>query len=429
MDLRQAMFGEPLLTRTSEIAAKTAGSHTYYPLEVMGKYRNLRQITVRIGMPVYRIANGRTRTFQREFLATHPDVPADLFTLDPDGLEAQRAQHEILRRLADDEGLWQEFQGGTQQTEPILLTNTGVVVNGNRRLCVWRTLFERDPETYRHFAFVEAAILPEACDEAEIRALEKRLQIQKSHRAPYKWHNKAAMMKEEREAGAPPEALAKSYDVSRKEVDLLIGAFAYAEEYLRRIGKADQWSLVDEDEFAFRAMVAERKKLRDQGRKELFEAVCFRLTEAKDYQGRLYAGIPEIAEQLDILAARLREEGLLPPADAAEPADAAAEEDLSLLGGAAGEQNAYSELAAAIRASDVPLGGLVRRVSDEQRAIQSEQKSAKYLLHTLANISRSLWNVRTNGLHERTVVTGVREQLAAIEENLAAITRWLDERP
>ena len=32
----------------------------------------------------------------------------------------------------------------------------------------------------------------------EIRALEKRLQIQKSHKAPYKWHTRAAMMKAER---------------------------------------------------------------------------------------------------------------------------------------------------------------------------------------------------------------------------------------
>ena len=44
-----------------------------------------------------------------------------------------------------------------------------------------------------------SAILPDDCDEAEVKALEKRLQIQKTHRAEYKWHNKAAMMKEERE--------------------------------------------------------------------------------------------------------------------------------------------------------------------------------------------------------------------------------------
>ena len=95
-------FGAPLLTRKSEIAAKTSASTTLYPLEVMGKYQRLKQITVRIGFPVYRIENGRTRTFQREYLATHPDAPADLFTLDPESLEAQRAQHQILQKLVED---------------------------------------------------------------------------------------------------------------------------------------------------------------------------------------------------------------------------------------------------------------------------------------------------------------------------------------
>ena len=129
-------FGAPLLTRTSEIASKCASSKTLFPLEVMGKYQRLKQITVRIGVPVYRMQNGRTRTFQKEYLATHSDVAADLFTLDPESVAAQKAQHTILQKLAEDEDLYKEFSGGTQQTEPIIVTSTGVVVNGNRRLCV-----------------------------------------------------------------------------------------------------------------------------------------------------------------------------------------------------------------------------------------------------------------------------------------------------
>ena len=107
-------FGAPLLTRTSEIADKAAKSKTLHPLEVMGKYQRLKQITVRIGLPVYRIENGRTRTFRKEYLATHPDAPADLFTKDPESLEAQRVQHKILRKLAEAEDLLKEFQSGTQ---------------------------------------------------------------------------------------------------------------------------------------------------------------------------------------------------------------------------------------------------------------------------------------------------------------------------
>lgn len=445
-------FGEPLLTRKSEIATKAANSKTLYPLEVMGKYQRLKQITVRIGLPVYRISNGRTRTFQREYLAIHPDAAPDLFTKDPDSLEAQRAQHQILRKLAEDEDLLKEFQSGTQQTEPIIVTSTGVVVNGNRRLCVWRTLFYQEPEKYKHFEFVDLAVLPEDCDEEEIKALEKRLQIQKTHRAEYKWHNKAAMMKEEREAGATPEKLAKSYDVSKKEVDTLIGALEYAEIYLRKIGKPDQWSIVDGDEFAFKAMVDERKKITDQGRKELFEAVCFTLIEHKDYQGRLYSSIPEIAENLDAIASALQEKGLLPqapkpqqptlpdqpaqPTTPEKPSDdgqdaggtpaAEDDDDIDLLGGETTKKDTFSELAAAVQGSGIKLGGLVKQITDEQKSLKNEQKSAKYMINALSSVAKSLWNVRNSGLNDNTITEGAGAQIATIEEHLKAIKSWLD---
>ena len=422
-------YGAPLLTRTSEIADKVAKSKTLHPLEVMGKYQRLKQITVRIGLPVYRIENGRTRTFQKEYLATHPDAPSDLFSKDPESLAAQRAQHEILRKLAEDEDLLKEFRGGTQQTEPVIVTSTGVVVNGNRRLCVWRTLYYADPEKYKHFEYVELAVLPEDCDEKEIKALEKRLQIQKTHRAEYKWHNKAAMMKEEREAGISTESLAKSYDVSKKEVELLIGALEYAEIYLNRIGKKDQWSLVDGDEYAFKAMVDERKKISDQGRKELFEAVCFKLIETKDYQGRLYSAIPDIAENLDAIARVLQDKGLLPKEETGagtEQEKSPEGDDVDLLGGEDTEKDTYSELASVVQSSEVKIGNSVKQVIDEQKAIKSEHKSNRFLLTSLAKVSQLLWNVRSDGLNEGAITDGVPAQLATIKESIATIEEWLN---
>lgn len=426
-------FGAPLLTRTSEIASKCASSKTLFPLEVMGKYQRLKQITVRIGVPVYRMQNGRTRTFQKEYLATHPDVAADLFTLDPESVAAQKAQHTILQKLAEDEDLYKEFSGGTQQTEPIIVTSTGVVVNGNRRLCVWRTLFEKDPSEYKHFDYIEVAVLPEDCDEAEIRALEKRLQIQKTHRAEYKWHTRAAMMKEEREDGAKDADLAKSYGLaSKKDVDIIISALEYAELYLQKIGKRDQWSLVDGDEFAFTTMVKERQKITDQGKKELFETVCFKLIGTKDYQGRLYSAIPEIAENLEEVAEELRSKGLIPGISTSQTGETSGndvtDDDLDLLGVEPTAVDPYSALATAIQAADVKIGGVVKQVIDEQKSIKSEQKSAQYLVNTLAKVSKLLWNAEIAGLGEGTATEGVRAQLDAIKERIAAIEKWLESK-
>lgn len=429
-------FGDPFLTRKSEISEKATKTNTLFPFEVMGKYQRLKQITVRIGFPVYRIKNGRTRTFQKEYLATHSNVAPDIFTTDPESMEAQRVQHEILQKLVEDEDLLKEFQSGTQQTEPLIITSTGVVVNGNRRLCAWRTLFYREPEKYKHFKFVDVAVLPEDCDEEEIKTIEKRLQIQKTHRAEYKWHSTASMMREEQEGGVLPELLAKSYDTTKKEVGLLIGALEYADIYLKKIGKPDQWSLVDSDEFAFKAIVEERKKIADQGRKELFETVCFKLIENKDYQGRLYSNIPEIAEHLDVIAFTLREQGLLPNTESesgvanipeSEHLGTEQDEDLSLLGGVDvdDQKDTYSELASALQTSAVKLGGLVKQVIDEQKSIKAEQKNSKYLINSLSRISGVLRDIRSHGLNENTSLAGVQAQIDAIKEGLVAIEQWI----
>ena len=427
-------YGAPLLTRKSEISTKCASSKTLFPLEVMGKYQGLKQITVRIGVPVYRIQNGRTRTYQKEYLATHPDASADLFTLDPESIAAQKAQHAILQKLAEDEDLYKEFSSGTKQTEPIVVTSTGVVVNGNRRLCVWRTLFSKDPSEYKHFEYIDVAVLPEDCDEDEIRALEKRLQIQKTHRAVYKWHTRAAMMKEERQEGKKNPEIASSYDVpNKKDVDIIISALEYAELYLQKIGKRDQWSLVDGDEFAFKSMVVERQKITDQGKKELFETVCFKLIESKDYQGRLYNAIPDIAENLEEVADELRSKGLIPnlpttpvPLDTGISTESA--DDLDLLGGEETPIDPYSALATAIQESDVKLGGVVKQVIDEQKSLKSEQKSSQYLVNTLAKVAKFLWSAEIAGLNENTATAGVRAQLDTIKERIDVIEKWLENK-
>lgn len=427
-------FGAPLLTRTSEISTKCAKSTTLFPLEVMGKYQGLKQITVRIGVPVYRMQNGRTRTYQKEYLATHPDVTPDLFTFDPESIAAQKAQHTILQKLAEDEDLYKEFSSGTKQTEPIVVTNTGVVVNGNRRLCVWRTLFSKDPSEYKHFEYIDVAVLPEDCDEDEIRALEKRLQIQKSHKAPYKWHTRAAMMKAEREEGKKKAEIAASYDVqNQKDVDTIISALEYAELYLQKIGKRDQWSLVNGDEFAFKAMVIERQKITDQGKKELFEAVCFKLIEAKDYQGRLYNVIPDIAENLEEVADELRSKGLIPsvpatPANLDTGTSMESADDLDLLGGEATPVDPYSALATAIQESDEKIAGVVKQVIDEQKSLKSEQKSSQYLVNTLAKVAKFLWSAEIAGLNENAATAGVRAQLDTIKERIAVIEKWLENK-
>lgn len=118
-------FGAPILQRISEIKTKVADCKRFHGIEFQGKYQDIPVITVRIDFPVYRLANGRTRSFQREYLALNPDAPADLFKCDHDSFAAQSAQHDILYKLVEEEDLLKAFKSEyMQQTEPTVIVDS-----------------------------------------------------------------------------------------------------------------------------------------------------------------------------------------------------------------------------------------------------------------------------------------------------------------
>ena len=144
-------FCSNITERITEIKKKTDGVNGTHPIEFKGKAIKLPVISVRIGFPVYRLKNGRTSTYQLEYLALHPDLSDDFFNRDNDAISAQKAQHEVLSELVEEENLLKAFKGEEQQVQPLICTNTGVVVNGNRRICAWRTLYISNPTKYKYF--------------------------------------------------------------------------------------------------------------------------------------------------------------------------------------------------------------------------------------------------------------------------------------
>ena len=307
--LELTAFGASYFERKGDIEKKIKISDESYSLEFMGKYQKIPIIEVRIDLPVYRLNNGRTKSFQKEYLATHPKVDKDLFLRDHDSIEAQKAQHQILMDLADEENLLRSFrQGDLQQTEPLISTIDGVVVNGNRRLSVWRELFHSDKKKYKYFETIKLAVLPD-CDERAIRDLEKRLQVQNPMKADYHWHTLALMASEDIEQGVSQKKVAESFGKSVQQINTMIECRQYAETYLLAIDKPEQWSIVDKNMHAFDQMVKGRKKLEGSGKKELFEILAFTFIDSSKNEGRLYELIPSISENLipilEVLTERL----------------------------------------------------------------------------------------------------------------------------
>lgn len=418
-------FGAPLLQRKQEIAEKVSKSKRYRSIEFMGKMVDLPEIDMRIEAPVYRLANGRTRTMQLEFLALNPDCPSDLFTRDHDSLEAQKAQHELLYQLANEENLFNSFKNDDlQQTESIICTNEGVVVNGNRRLCTWRTLYYSDKKKYKSFETIRIAVLPD-CDEKAIEDLEKKLQIQNQMRAEYHWHAIALMAEEEINRGAKDGEVAKSYDMSTQKLHLYIDAMHYAELYLKKINKPNQWSLVDKDYYAFEEMVKGRKKLSTQGEKELFEVTCFKLIEKGSESGRLYQVIQDVANNIKPISKELEQKVL--------PAESEKKEDtkkLELLGGQKAQVDKTSKVAQAIAESDDSgmIKKTVHNVIETQKALQSEKDASNYLISQVSKAATFLQNAVSNGFVENANIEGIRAQLDNIKSRIDEIQEWIDNK-
>lgn len=460
MDVQELeRYGYSLLKRKEEIAEKLKKPDMFFPMEIMGKQSKLACITVRIELPVYRLANGRTRSSQLEYLSTHPEAPKDLFTKDHDAFEAQRVQHELLKELVKEEDLLESFQSGErEQTEPIICTDTGVVVNGNRRLCAWRELYYKDKVKYKSFETISIAVLV-GCDEKAISDIEKRLQIQKTMRAEYHWHTKALMAEEDLAKGYKEQDVAKSYDLTKKQLRTLIEARQFAAQYLKSKGYENQWSRVDKKYYAFESIVNGRKKISNPHEQELFEKLVFDLiSESTDEvadkpSGRLYTTIKEYADNIHAISADLykkynpedsdgdskstednhtqEEKPEEEPANEPESTPDDDDDDLGLLtGGEAVEIDKASVVSKAMDdgTTTPDLHSTIKSTIDTQKELQNEKDKALFLVHKLAKIAGDIQNAISIGMVDNASVDGVEQHLQTIRDRVDQIQKWVDEK-
>ena len=459
MELQELeQFGANITERITEIKRKTDGVIGTHPIEFRGKAEKLPVIRVRIGFPVYRLNNGRTSTYQLEYLALRPDLPEDFFKRDNDAISAQKAQHEVLGELVDEENLLKAFKEEEQQVQPLICTNTGVVVNGNRRLCAWRTLYLSNPVRYKNFETIEIAILPE-CDEKEITVLEEKLQIQKEKRAEYKWHAKAMMAQRREQNGTKHADVAKAFGLSPQALTILTKAMIYAAKYLKTIGKPDQWSLVDNDYYAFEKLVKNIKNFTNQGDQELFETLVFSMILQGSTSGRLYDVIDEVAEHFEALKAELAAKNNVrtePEPETNTEAEATAESEtatgaggavesnpatetgtvedgtVDLLAGEHIEEDVGSKVADTIREADdekkKDILKHVARVIESEKEVKREQEAATYLINQVGKASSILRAAADQGLNEDAEIEGVQNHLEAIKKTVKVIEDWLNRK-
>lgn len=422
----ESRFGWPLNKRKEHFdqCLKSGASKHSHEIKFQGTTQAFQVVAIPIQLPKYRMSNGRTASLQQEHLARNQGLAKDFFKSDPELLNVQEVQHEILLQVIDEEGLSKFFSDpANDQTEPIILDDNGFVINGNRRLTAWRNLYYSEPTKYPHFSHVKAIKLPH-CEERELDKLEAALQIHEDIKADYSWDTQANMMLQKHEEhGMALQEIADIYKLKLSEVEELIDMKSYAAEYLRARGKEDIWSLVSKSEYAFRKISESRRKMSDapSGRKELFKQAAFVLIDSTEKEGRLYESIPEIFQYLDKVQEKLQEHFKVQPAKA--------DKGIDDLFGKQATVDISGPLAIEIQKSNNAAQAklIITEVIKAQTELKKEAKNAGYLLKKIADANADLQAAINDALRPESTSNGVEDQLTELEGKVARIRKWLAE--
>lgn len=425
--IEQYQFGYPETKRKVAISEALTSSKENHYENYQGKYRPLPVIEIRIEALVYRMENIRTKNSQKEWLAQHPEYDRNFFLRDPFAIEVQETQHGLLKKLVDKENLLSAFKkdgkkDGMQQKDPLICSDNGIVVNGNRRLCAWRELYYSDKEKYKHFEMVRVAVLPNH-DKMGMYDLEVELQIQSPMKAEYDWHSVAADAKEKSDAGIDLNIIAKKQGKTASEISTMIECYDYASEYLDSIGHPDEWSLVDKQYYAFREIVKGRKSLKNPGDKELFQEISKSILQTPAKGDRLYNQIPKIVANLEDISPKLTEVFGIDIDDEIE-----IEDDLDILGG--GDQSDIdmknAKIAEKIRTAENPakVVDTVRIVIESKDEIEKEKKKKGFIFEQVIKAVTALNNAVSN-LSDDMNKDGVARQIENIEAACTILKEWI----
>ncbi len=412
-------LGWPLDRRRAYFKEQARTSNATYPVEFQASLQNLRVLKVPIELPKYRLVNGRTASLQQEYLARHPGTDQLFFGNDPERLDVQQVQHQLLTEILKGAGLKNKFEDeAVIQNQPIILDEFGFVINGNRRLCQWRNLYRADSAKWIRYSHIQVVVLPHA-DDKEIDRLEAALQVDADIREDYVWHSLANMMRHRQRAHSlTDDDLARLYNRRPSDIRELFDMLDYASEYLRSRGYENQWSRVNRTDEAFRKIVERRRSLASTGEKELFKEAAFALIDNGEEVGRLYAAIPDIQKYLDNIKTELRKSFQMTGATAPDSDDllgdtSSAVEDVRLAAALSRDEGARRQ------ARDV-----IRDVIEAQRSLEKDAKSAEYLLKLVLK-ANSLLETAVANLRPEVNKPGVADQLDQLEDKITRIRKWL----
>jgi hypothetical protein len=379
-----------------------------------GEMRQFNVYRVPIDILRYRLENGRTLAAQEAYI--YKEGLSEEFFEDDESIEAQQAQHSILKKMLKTPRDLKSYFKDSEQDYPLILTRLGFVVNGNRRLCTFRELLLEDERKYSKYKYVDVVFLPHV-DEEDIDQLEAELQLDKDIKAPYNWISEAYMLRRRHvKYGRSFASLADTFKSSDKEIQYKLDLLTYVDQYLESIGAPKQYEKVMSDEYAFKQFKKNRDKLKGDEKKELFTSLTFSIISMPREEGRLWEYIPKIAENLDPIVERLAEELDID----FEKEDLFSTSELDGLLDSYEEEINLAKLALYVKEVEDEAEGeeivkIVKDVIDTEEELHEEKEAKGYVLKTIKKANTFMNNAYL-GFNESSNTNGIEEQLKSIEE-------------
>lgn len=279
----------PLQERSSLIATEISSPiRTHRIHEFRNTATDLPVIRIPIDVPVYRMANYRTNILQLRWLK-EKKLQGNYFSGGEENESIQKVQHEFLWDLAQTQkesisSIIEKLQTEGQR-QPIMISASGVVVNGNRRLAAMRESIIEFPD----FAFVDCMVLPPYATEDDLKDIEVRLQMTPETRLPYSWISELLAVKDLKSRDRSVDTIAELMGLNppTKVTDKLL-MLTEIELYLKewKNQEFDYDQVLDAEEIISQA--ASRLKKKDGIQKEIARHIAWLLLDQRGKEGRIY---------------------------------------------------------------------------------------------------------------------------------------------
>ena len=292
MNTKEKDLGASYLERKDYINNKLKGSE---PLNKIPIFSGTPQelfvpvYMVDLNFPIYRLSNIRTKSAQETYISKN-EIDKDFFKKDPECRDSLKIQHELLYEISisgsDEKNHYKTFENESfDKAHPMMMTDDGILINGNTRMSALRELYFSDPSKFNRYEKVPIALLPSNLTEKDIRKLELNLQINPDIHKDYPWISEAMDCRDQLLLGRNEKDVEIEYKRRQNEVSHpinLINELTMADIFLNLYERVGEYDLLENDQYALLEWYRWRTQHKNNlNRVNTIDIICFEIIKSK----------------------------------------------------------------------------------------------------------------------------------------------------